>query len=205
MVSEVESMTTSQKIGIIIVLISSIYSLVSIARYWLADVQYASGQKNYQFFTKTQEPKYLLSSYEHLSAALQLNRTEPVISSEFSVTAAYLSAAFGAKDATASSQLAQLASGYAQKAISQSPHHPNYYKSAARVYILLSDLPSAAEVLTQAAQISPTDPRLPYNLGLIYESMGKNDLARQSYQRSLDLKPDFPDAKKALSDLTGAK
>jgi len=82
-----------------------------------------------------------------------------------------------------------------------SPHHPNYYKSAARVYILLSDLPSAAEVLTQAAQISPSDPRIPYNLGLIYESLGQSDLARKAYEKSLSLKPDFADAKAILQKL----
>ena len=59
----------------------------------------------------------------------------------------------------------------------------------------------SAEVLTQAAKISPTDPRLPYNLGLIYESLGQTDLARQAYERSLSLKPDFADATSALQKL----
>ena len=106
--------------------------------------------------------------------------------------AAYLSSAVDTKD---------LAVAAATRAVSLSPHHPNYYKSAARVYILLSDLPSAAEVLLQATKISPTDPRIPYNLGLIYESLNKQDLAKQFYEKSLLLKPDFPDAQKALEEL----
>ena len=186
-------MTNNQKIGIVIILLSTFYFLISIGRYWLADVYYAAGQKNYQFFQKTQDSQYLISSFQSLQSAVKLNPSEPAILSEYAVDAAYLSTAVDTKNIAATA---------AQRAISLSPHHPNYYKSAARVYILLSDLPSAAEVLTQAAQISPSDPRIPYNLGLIYESLGQSDLARKAYEKSLSLKPDFPDAQKQLQEIS---
>ncbi|KKU57360.1 MAG: TPR domain protein [Candidatus Amesbacteria bacterium GW2011_GWA2_47_11b] len=185
-------MTNSQKIGIFLVLSVAGWALWATGRYWLADVYYAAGQKNYQFFQKTQDSQYLISSFQSLQSAVKLNPSEPAILSEYAVDAAYLSTAVDTKNIAATA---------AQRAISLSPHHPNYYKSAARVYILLSDLPSAAEVLTQAAKISPTDPRLPYNLGLIYESLGQTDLARQAYEHSLSLKPDFADAKAILQKL----
>lgn len=185
-------MTNSQKFGIVVVLFSSIYSLVSIARYWLADVQYAAGQKSYHFFTTTQDPQYLVSGFQSLQSALKLNQSEPAILSEYAVSAAYLSTAVDTKN---------IAVAAATRAIVLSPHHPNYYKSAARVYILLSDLPAAINILLDAQKISPTDPRIPYNLGLIYESLDKKDLARQHYESALRLKPDFPDAKVALQKL----
>ena len=185
-------MTNNQKIGIVIILLSTFYFLISIGRYWLADVYYAAGQKNYQFFQKTQDSQYLISSFQSLQSAVKLNPSEPAILSEYAVDAAYLSTAVDTKNIAATA---------AQRAIALSPHHPNYYKSAARVYILLSDLPSAAEVLTQAAQISPSDPRIPYNLGLIYQSLGQSDLARKAYEKSLSLKPDFADATSALQKL----
>lgn len=185
-------MTNSQKIGIICVLSIAGWALWAAGRYWLADVHYAGGQKNYQFFSKTQDSKYLISSFQSLQSAIRLNPKEPAILSEYAVVAAYLSSAVATKD---------IAIAAANQAIALSPHHPNYYKSAARVYILLSDLPAAVQVLTSAEKISPTDPRLPYNLGLIYESFGKTDLARQSFQKSLELKPDFPDSKKALEEI----
>lgn len=185
-------MTNNQKLGIIFVLSTSLWALFSIGNYWLADVHYATGQKNYQFFTKTQEYKYLVSSFQSLQTAVRLNPTEPAILSEYAVSAAYLSSAVDTKN---------IAAAAATKAIALSPHHPNYYKSAARVYILLSDLPAAAQVLSNAEKISPTDPRIPYNLGLIYESLGKTDLARQQYESAIKLKPDFPDAKTSLQKL----
>lgn len=188
-------MTNSQKFLIFLVLVSSFYFLISIGRYWLADVHYAGGQKNYQFFSKTQNSQYLVSAFQSFQSAVKFNPSEPAILSEYAVVAAYLSSAVATKN---------IAIAAANQAIALSPHHPNYYKSAARVYILLSDLPAAVQVLTSAEKISPTDPRLPYNLGLIYESLGKTDLARQSFQKSLELKPDFPDAQTQLDQIASS-
>lgn len=191
-------MKNNQKLGVILVLISSLYSLVSISRYWLADVHYANGQKAYQFFQKTQDTQYLNSGFQSFQVATKLNPTEPAIVSEYAVSMAYIAVILAPQDATSAGLLANTASSLADKAIALSPHHPNYYKSAARTNILLAHYGRAAEILTNAAKISPTDPRIPYNLGLIYESLGKADLARQQYESALQLKPDFPDAKKAL-------
>ena len=191
MVSKVESMTNNQKIAIVISCSFTLLLLYSIGKYWYADTLYARGQRDYQFFQKTQDTQYLISSFQSLQSAIKLNPSEPAILADYAVGAAYLSSAVDTKD---------LAVAAATRAVSLSPHHPNYYKSAARVYILLSDLPSAAEVLLQATKISPTDPRIPYNLGLIYESLNQQDLAKQFYEKSLLLKPDFPDAHKALEE-----
>lgn len=203
MVSEVESMTNSQKILILLVLIPSFYFLYFIGRYWLADIRYAEGQKQTQFFQKTQDPQYLLSAYNNYSRAYQLNRGEPAIASEYAVSAAYLSTALAAKDSKAAAQLAQQSLSLSQISISISPRHPNYYKSRARALILLSDLDprylvSAAETLVKAAQISPTDPRIPYNLGIIYKYLNATESAKTQFQKSLELKPDFAEAQKVF-------
>ncbi len=199
----VESMTNSQKILILLVLISSLYFLFSIARYWLADVHYATGQKNYQFFAKIQDSQYLISSFQSLQSAVKANPSEPAILSEYAVSAAYLSAALAAKDSSTAAQLAQTAAFAANRAVSLNPRHPNYYKSAARAYILLSAVDSrylqlAADTLQKAVLISPADPRIPYNLGIIYKYLNATESAKTQFQKSLELKPDFADAKKQL-------
>jgi Flp pilus assembly protein TadD len=38
-------------------------------------------------------------------------------------------------------------------------------------------------------------------MGMIYEKLGKADSARIAYKKSLELSPDFEDAKKALEKL----
>ncbi len=194
-------MNSSQKFGIFIVLSTFLWVLFSIGKYWLADIQYAAGQKNYQFFVKTQDPQYLITSFNNFQSASKANPHEPAILSETAVSAAYVATVLASTNATAAGQLAQLSASLSQLSISLSPHHPNYYKSAARVYILLSDLHSAAEVLTQAAKISPTDPRLLYNLGIIYKYLNATDSARLQFQKSLQLKPDFPDPAQQLLEL----
>ena len=194
-------MTNSQKIGVFVVLISSLYFLVSIARYWYADTFYASGQKNYQFFQKTQDTQYLSTSFQSFQSATKLNPTEPAIISEYAVSMAYIAVILAPQDATSAGLLANTATSLSDKAIALSPHHPNYYKSAARTNILLAHYGRAAEIFTNATKVSPTDPRIPYNLGLIYESLGKTNLARQQYESALQLKPDFQDAKTALQKL----
>ena len=197
-------MTNSQKFGIFIVLSTSLWVLFSIGKYWLADVQYASGQKNYQFFVKTQDPQYLVTSFNAFQSASKMNPHEPAILSETAVSAAYVATALAQINATAAGQLAQLSVSLSQLSISLSPHHPNYYKSAARAYILLSDMPAAAQVLSDAEKISPTDPRLPYNLGIIYKYLNATDSARLQFQKSLQLKPDFIDAQAQLDQATSS-
>ena len=196
-------MTNSQKILILLILISTFYFLISIGRYWLADVRYAEGQKHTQFFQKTQNSQYLLSAYNNYSRASQLNRGEPAIASEYAISAAYLSTALAAKDPEAAAQLAEQSLSLSQLSISISPQHPNYYKSRARALILLSDfdpkfLKLATETLVKAAQISPTDPRIPYNLGIIYKYLNATPSSILYFQESLRLKPDFTDAKNQL-------
>mgnify|MGYP001601285210 FL=1 len=194
-------MTNSQKLGIICVLSIAGWALWAVGRYWVANTLYANGQKNYQFFVKTQDPQYLITSFNNFQSASKMNPREPAILSETTVSAAYIATALAQSNATSAGQLAQLSVSLSQLSISLSPHHPNYYKSAARAYILLSDFPAAAQVLSDAEKISPTDPRLPYNLGIIYKYLNATDSARLQFQKSLRLKPDFPDPAQQLLEL----
>ncbi|HJZ06025.1 hypothetical protein A2634_01055 [Candidatus Amesbacteria bacterium RIFCSPHIGHO2_01_FULL_48_32] len=183
------------------------YLLFAISRYWLADVDYAAGTYNLRAFTATQEPKYLLSSYQSLTQAYEGNPAEPSIASDLSVTAAFLALASNESDPTSASQLARVAISASDKAASVNPYHPNIFKNRSRMFILLSDLDSkylaqADEALAKATQISPTDPRIPYNRGIIAIYLDHPDLARQYFQASLDLKPDFNDPKVRLEELT---
>ena len=72
--------------------------------------------------------------------------------------------------------------------------------------IQLSDLdprylPLAAEALAQAAVISPTDPRIPFNLGVIYNYMEATPAAIEQFKKSIELKPEFADPKLQLEQL----
>lgn len=199
-------MTTSQKVFISLVLTASCYLLYAISRYWLADTKLASAQNSIRLFQATQDPQYLITAYNQFSGSFKLNPHEPAITSEYAVSAAYLANVLYQSNATAAAQLAQISAVLSQKAITQSPNHPNYYKSQARAMILLSDfdpqyLLLAVDALKKAQDISPTDPRLPYNLGVVYKYLSDATISAKLMKDSLFLKSDFADAQKQLQEL----
>lgn len=86
----------------------------------------------------------------------------------------------------------------------QNPYHLNYYKSRAKIYLTLATIePSyhldAAEELVQARKLAPTDPKLAYNLGLIYTRLDMLDLATKELQDAISLKPNYQEPYYALT------
>ncbi len=177
-----------------------------VGRYWLADVDLAEAQKQNKYFNASQDPQYLLKAYQFATEAYKLNSGEPVIASELANAAAYLALAVSSQSTDSAQQLAELSLVTSQQAINTSPRHPNYYKSRARALILLSDfdpqyLEEAAKTLQSAMHISPTDPRLPYNLGVVYKYLDKPEKAKNMFNNALQLKPDFADPQKQLDEI----
>ena len=199
-------LASTQIISILISVFAFSYLLFTITKYFIADVKYASGQKNLKAFTATEDPQYILASFSDLKSAFALNPRDPPIAVDLSNVAAYMSIIVRDSDATTSSQLAQIAVSASGRAIQTSPRHPNYYKARSRTYIILSTyddsyLSSADENLASASAISPTDPRIPYNRGVI--ALYRNDPASAQvfFRSALDLKPDFADPRAQLDQI----
>ncbi len=188
-----------QKIGLFVSCSSTLLLFYSIGKYWYADVKLASSQLQTRYFGSTQNPQYLIAAYNEITQSFKLNSHEPNITSEYAMSAAYLAAALKPQNATQAAQLAQQALNISDLTIEASPHHPNFFKSRSRMAILLSEvdpryLDIAAQSLQQASLISPTDPRIPYNQGLIAKYQNKISDAKAFFQKALDFKPDFQDA-----------
>ncbi len=201
-----KEMAGGQKLALLGMAAVCLWLLWQSGRYWLADIKFASGTNAIKSFQATTQPAYLLAAYRDYTSAFGLNPAEPAITSEFSVSAAYLANSLSKSDATSAAQLAQIAIAASDKAIAISPHHPNYYKSRARAMILLSDMDSkylkmAVEALEKAEQISPTDPRIPYNLGVVENYLGATPSAILNFKKALELKPDFADPQLQLDQL----
>ncbi|MDP1743619.1 MAG: hypothetical protein Q8L51_02405 [Candidatus Amesbacteria bacterium] len=197
-------MTNKQILAILMVLTASSYLLYATGKYWLADVKYASGGGAHKAFQMTNDPQYLVSAYQSYYEAYQGNPSEPALASDLGLSAAYLAMAMRAQPAAAG-QLASQSLSLSQNAINASPKHPNYYKNLTRGLILMSEmdpsyLDAAKQAMQAAAMISPTDPRIPYYLGVITSAQGATSEAKLYFQKSLNLKPDFADAKKQLSN-----
>jgi len=168
-------------------------------RYWVADINYAAGQKNLRAFSMTQDPNYALTSYQKFSSAYSGNSADPAISSDLSIIAAYMALLTVETSPATASDMTEVAISASNRSVAISPRHPNYWKNRSKMFIVLSTLKpelltNARQALEQAALISPTDPRIPFNLGVIANYQEEPDQAVAFFQKALQLKPDFHDA-----------
>lgn len=171
----------------------------SIFNYWLADTHYATAAKFEHQFSITQDTQDILTAYQASLQAVDISPNEPVFNSQLGMLTSYIALLTFQSDATASARFVQAAQSANLKAITTSPRHPNYYKTFSRSLILLSALDpeylsEADRILSLAQKISPTDPRLPYNRGVIAKYLKDYPSATSLFQASLNLKSNFPDA-----------
>ncbi len=76
------------------------------------------------------------------------------------------------------------------------PYHLNFFKSRAKIYLTLATKDNdfnhaAAKELEDALILAPTDPKLAYNLALVYTRLGDNTKAIELIKRSINQKPDY--------------
>lgn len=192
------NLTTGRKIFLVFLLLITSYLLLLVVNLWRADYYYAQGQhlaKINQFS----------SSYQALDKAVQLFPQEPLFINELSTAASNLAfIAYTQKEATVAATLAQAAINYSNQAVTANPHNLNFWKTRTRVFYTLSSLDKqylqdAIDSLQQAIKLAPTDPKLLYNLGLLFGQTGQVDQALSTLQQALVLKPNYEDPRNALA------
>ena len=192
------TISIKQSIFIIIILLLSLYLLSKLFFMYWADTYYATGYRD------SRAGSYI-DAYEQLKEAISLNPDEVLYYDEFSLPAAALSVgASQQKETTLSARLKTQAVAASNYAIANSPNNVNFYKTRSRVFYTLSKIdPSyinqAINALKEASTLSPTDPKINYNLGLMYGQAGDNQKAIQYLKQSADLKPNYREAFLGLS------
>jgi tetratricopeptide (TPR) repeat protein len=111
--------------------------------------------------------------------------------------------------ATPAAQIAAEAQAYSEQTIKLNPNNPNFYKTQARVYAYLAAVDNRYIALSQKAiedalKLSPTDAKLYFNLGLLYDQTGQTDQAKALYQKTIGLKPNYEAARQAYGLLLEA-
>ena len=182
----------------------SLYLLVSLLNTFRADIAYNQGRAYSQAFN-------LEPALPQLEKASELQPHQPLFLAQLAETEAKavtsLQTQFDSLPATASAQIknqgqlmidsyTQLALDHTNRALALNPHHTNLYKSQAKTYLYLATADpqytqKALNSLLQLTAISPTDPKILYNIGLIYEQLNETQKALQAYQKALELKPDY--------------
>lgn len=198
-------LTSIQKILTAFLSIVGLYLISSVVRYWLADINYAQGDKYYK-------SGYYQASAQYFQTALNL-RNEHVYEDKMAYSLANLASSDSAnKENGQADKIMKLAQYYNEKSINASPKNILYWKTRAKIYyvffLITSDqkqINTSLEALSYAAKIAPTDPKIPLFQSQFYALMAdeeKNLLKKEQYKnlafeeinKTLELKPNYEDA-----------
>jgi tetratricopeptide (TPR) repeat protein len=194
---EIAKISKPQTSAIIILCFLTFLTLYSLAKYWSADIFYARGKlENDRGNYKT--------GREKLEKAIKLSPKEAIYWDEKSQSSTGLALAlFETDDNELANDFMLVAIAESDKAIALSPRNINLRRSRGNLFIKLSTfdsvyLFSAREVITDAIELAPTDAKLHYNLGLTHARIGELDAAIETLQRTIELKPNYRNARLAL-------
>lgn len=197
--SGIESKTSIIHYSIFIIL--ALLVLLCPAKLFLADVAYAKG-KTYLDASRPTEaipPLIRATNYRPHEALFHSSLGE-----------AYALLALGSFQSKDQGQLA-LVQKYESLAVTEAeitralnPYHLNYFKSRAKIYLMLAVInpqynEKGALELEDARKLAPTDPKLAYNLGLVYTRLSKAQTAEENFRAAISLKPNYADPYYALT------
>jgi len=183
---------------IFFVLIFSCYLLLSLLRFWQADLAYALG-------SNLDQAKEYQQAYPSLHKAVELRDDEPVFKDELSINDAIIVTELVAQkpqDQNTQQQSLTLASSIAQEAINtdneviaEYPNNVVFWKDRVKLFYYLSEadsryLPRALEAIEKASLLAPNDQMIWYNLGVLYGQTGNIDQGISALEKTVSLKPD---------------
>lgn len=181
------------KILVLTALLSGIYLLLVLAKFWYADKAFAAG---YRLARANQYSDAQIL----LARAISLNGREPLYHDEMGTILASLTLfTIENNDATAAAALAQQALTESDTALTISPQNVNFWKSRTKIFHAFSSFdpeftPAAIAALQQALALSPTDPKIVYNLAILSGRQNDNLQAIEMLKKTIDLKPNYRDA-----------
>ena len=157
---------------------------------WTADKEFANGYH-------LSRSGYLSQAYQALNKAIQLNPTEPMYYDEQGTVLATLAASsWEENEATVSHELAKASINASDKALMISPNNVNFWKSRTKLLYALSlvepdFLKEAIQALEHAVTLSPMDPKMYYNLAILYGQTTQSDKSLSLMKKSIELKPNY--------------
>ncbi len=185
----------------LIISLASLLLLIWPLQLFYADFLYARGKA----LLDANQPG---SAFPVLERAVRYRPDEDLYVSGLSEASAFLATAYAQSDDTVEQtkalQYVVLAEELTEKTRKHNPWHLNYFKSRAKVYLTLATLDpkymqQAQTELEAARVLAPTDPKLAYNLGLVYTRLGHFDQAADLLREAIKLKPNYPDPYYALT------
>lgn len=183
-----------QYVGLAGISLAGVISFIWIIVFFMADLQYSQGvarmsQGEYQK-AASNFSNALAFHYEHVYE----DRLATALA-DIALLSAYSEAP------ESSGKFMTLSRYYIDHAISKSPQNMLYWKTKGKneytFYQASPDeayLEEAVKALNEAYKLAPTEPKMPYTLGLLYGAMNKKDISTQYLDKTIALKPDYQDA-----------
>lgn len=171
--------------------------LVFLSLLWYADTRFAAGYRLNRVNQFSQAELLL-------TRAIQLNPYEPLYYDErSSARTGLVDLDINAKQATAAALQAKRAMEDSDKALTIAPRNVNYWKSRTKMYYAFSSFDpefntAAITALVRGQELSPLDPKITYNLAILYGRQNDMEKAIELLKQSIDLKPNYRDAYYAL-------
>ncbi len=195
-----------QTLALFSLFLVTITVLQSIYQIWLADLSFARAKK-----LKAQGQ--LEVGIRELLIASKLRPAEALYYNELARSYAELSLAHAQNEAASQEELEQAvlsALTASELTLRYNSVHLPFLKSQALMYIDLSTLnpdflTDAEKILEQAIQLSPTDPKLRYQLAIIAFGLEKNDKGFEFLQQAIELRPNYGKARLVLADKLAEK
>jgi len=189
-----KKLTSQQNVLMLIVVGCMLYVVFGIAKYWYADVLYNRGKS----LNSVSRPDLAVPA---LSQAIKFEPSQAIYYGELASSYATVAMAYDqAKDATHAAEFTSFATDTVQTAVSLSPANVNLRRTMFGIYIRLSTIDEkyldyARDTVTATIKLAPTDAKLYYNLGIIDANSGQYQAADTDFQKAIELKANYSDAR----------
>ncbi len=179
--------------AIFLVFLALLVSLALLFRMWYADTRFAAG------YRANRAGRFSIA-LPLLERATTLNRAEPLYWDELSSAYAGLAvAAIEGADATAAAEFARQSLAASDRALMTSPENVNFWKTRTKIFYAFSSYDpeftrAAIASLSRSRELSPNDPKILYNLAILYGKTGDSTKAIELLLSAIDLKANYRDA-----------
>ncbi|MCS7092626.1 MAG: O-antigen ligase family protein [Patescibacteria group bacterium] len=194
-----KELSTSQKVAILFVIAGCAFIFYKTANYWLANYYYQQGKNE---IANTQ----YLSALKYLQKSVSISPNESIYWNELANANTLIAQVLSNEPEHKANarQFVDNAIEASKKAILLSPNDVNHLRTQALMYVKLAIydnkyLLNAKDSLIKANSLSPTDPKIVYNLALAYLRANETESALEYIRKAIDLKTDYKDARYALA------
>jgi O-antigen ligase/Flp pilus assembly protein TadD len=194
------NLDNKQKIYISASIIITIIILFAILRYFKADIYYNKAR----LFNRSDNP---IKAREEITKALKISPNEAIFWNESAISNSDIAVLLANNNENDKGlEFAKIAIYESKKAINLAKNNVNFRKTQSTIYIKLISfnnnyLSDAEDTVKLAITISPNDPKLYYQLGLLEIKLNKLEDAISNLEKSVQVKPNYRDARFVLGSI----